>query len=213
MMRTGAAIVVVALAALPAHTQPTIGFEENVIVAKGVTPGGSVVWFGIARERPGRITRVVRRDSVLPDSDGDGLVRLDLERSVAVQSIWAAVDLTSGAFVVATPEGMPRREVTMPGNSFRRNPRGAVEALQDSREFLEILVVRPGEGAWSLSVGDGGSSDADMQPDGSIQASLASMQPLQASKGALDQLLPGDVVVVVDPRQMEFYAATFGKAL
>jgi hypothetical protein len=213
MWRTGAAVLVVALAALPAHAQLAIGFEENAVVVKGVTPGGSVVWFGIARERPGRITRVVRRDSVLPDSDGDGLVRFDLERSVAVQSIWAAVDLTSGAFVVATPEGMPRREVALPGNSFRRSPVGAVNALQDSREFLEILVVRPGEGAWSLSVGDGGSSDADMQPDGNIEATLASMRPLQGSKGAFDQLLPGDVVIVVDPRQMEFYTTTFGKAL
>jgi hypothetical protein len=213
MFRTVAGILVLGFAALPAGAQPTIGFEENAVVASGVTPGGSVVWFGIARERPGRITQVVRRDPVLPDSDGDGVARLDLGRSVAVQSIWAAVDLTSGSFAVATPEGTPRREVALPGNSFRRSPRGAVEALQDARQFLEILVVRPGEGAWSLSVGDGGASDADLQPDGGVQAALTSMRPLGTAKTALDQLLPGDVVVVIDPRQMEFYAATFGKAL
>jgi hypothetical protein len=213
MFRTVAGILLLGFAALPAGAQPTIGFEENAVVASGVTPGGSVVWFGIARERPGRITQVVRRDTVLPDSDGDGVVRLDLGRRVATESIWAAVDLGSGAFVVATPEGMPRREVALPGNSFRHSPRGAVEALQDAREFLEILVVRPGEGAWSLSVGDGGDSDADLQPNGSIRAALASMHPIQSSKAAPDQLLPGDVVVVVDPRQMEFYTTTLGKAL
>jgi hypothetical protein len=213
MVRMIAGVMVLGLAALPASAQPAIGFEESAVVAKGVTPGGSVVLFGIARERPGRITQVVRRDTVLPDADGDGAVRLDLGRPVATQSIWAAVDLGTGAFAVATPDGMPRREVALPGESFRRGPRGAVEALQGAREFLEILIVRPGEGAWSLSVGDGGDSDADLQPDGSIQAALASMRPLQAAKAALDELLPGDVVVLIDPRQLEFYAATFGKGL
>jgi hypothetical protein len=121
------------------------------------------------------------------------------------------VDVTPGAFALATPEGMPRREVALPGDSLVRSPRGAIEVLQDSRQFLEILVVRPGEGAWRLSVGDGGASDADRQPNGSIQAAFASMQAIQSAKAAPGQLLPGDVIVVVDPRQMEFYATTFGK--
>jgi hypothetical protein len=38
------------------------------------------------------------------------------------------------------------------------------------------------------------------------------MRPAAATKTAPSQLLPGDVVVVVDPRLMEFYVTTFGRA-
>ena len=212
MTRTVVAILVLALAASPLAAQPKIEFEKDAVVARGVTPGGSVVWFGVIRDRPGWTNRVVRRDALVADSDGDGAVRLDLGLAVAPQSIWTAVDLASGAFAVATPEGMPRREVELPADALRSSARGVVEAIEDARQFLEILVVRPGEGSWTLSAGDGGASDGDLQPDGTIQATLAAMRPAAATKTAPGQLLPGDVVVVVDPRLMEFYVTTFGKA-
>jgi hypothetical protein len=212
MVRTVMAILVLALGASPLSAQPKIEFEKDAVVAHGATPGGSVVWFGVVRDRPGWTNRVVRRDALVTDSDGDGDVRLDLGLPVAPQSIWAAVDLTSGAVAVATPEGMPRREVELPVNALRSSARGVVEAVEDSRQFLEILVVRPGEGSWTISVGDGGASDDDRQSDGNIRAALATMRPAAATKTAPSQLLPGDVVVVVDPRLMEFYVTTFGRA-
>ncbi len=212
MARTVVAILVLALAAVPLAAQPKIEFEKDAVVARGVTQGGSVVWFGVIRDRPGWINRVVRRDALETDSDGDGAVRLDLGRPVAPKSIWAAVDLASGAFAVATPEGTPRREVELPASALRSSAAGVVETIEDARQFLEILVVRPGEGSWTLSVGDGGASDGDLQSDGSIRASLAAMRPAEATKMAPSQLLPGDVVVVVDPRLMEFYVTTFGRA-
>ena len=214
MTRMVVAILVLAALALgasPLSAQPKIEFEKDAVVARGVTPGGSVVWFGVTRDRPGWTNRVVRRDALVTDSDGDGVVRLDLGVPVAPQSIWTAVDLPSGAVAVATPEGMPRREVALPVGAFRGSARGVVETVEDARQFLEILVVRPGEGSWTLSVGDGGASDGDLQSDGRIQATLAAMRPAAATKTAPSQLLPGDVVVVVDPRLMEFYVTTFGK--
>ncbi len=211
MVRTVVAMLVLGLAAIPLAAQPKIDFEKDAVVARGVTPGGSVVWFGVIRDRPGWTNRVVRRDALVADSDGDAVVRLDLGGMTTPQAIWTAVDLGTGAFVVATPEGMPRREVGLPGNSLRPSARGVVETIEDARQFLEILVVRPGEGSWALSVGDGSASDADLQADGNIRAALASMRPVQTAKAAPGQLLPGDVVVVVDPRLMEFYVTTFGK--
>ena len=211
-MRTLAGILLLGLAAVPTSAQPTVAFEPSALVAKGVTPGGSVVWFEIARVRPRWTTQVVRRDVIIADDDADGVVRLELKDPVPARSIWTAVDLATGAFTVATPDTMPRREVALPGNSYRRNPKGAVEALQGSRGFLEILLVRPGRGAWALSVGDGGASDADRKEDGSIEADLAAMRPIEATEAAPAQLENGDVIVVVDPRLMQFYATTFGTA-
>lgn len=209
-MILNAMILAATLAGGPATGSPVIAFEGSAVVVRGVTPGGSVVWFSVAREHPHWLTRVVRRDAVLPDSDGDGVVRFELKEPVPRRSIWTAVDLTTGAYATATPQDVARLEVHPAADSLRRSPLGVVEALQDARGFLEILLVRPGQGAWAQSVGDGGASDSSGLPDGRVQASFASMRPIESSKAAPGQLAPGDVVIGVDPESLEFYGTRVG---
>ncbi len=208
-----AMVLAVTLAGEPATGSPVIAFEETAVVVRGVTPGGSVVWFSVAREHPHWLTRAVRRDAVLPDTDGDGVVRFELERAVPRRSVWTAVDLTTGAYATATPRDMPRLEVQPTADSLRRSPVGVIETLQDTRGFLEILLVRPAQGAWAQSVGDGGASDSNALPDGRVQASFGSMRPINSSKVAPGQLAPCDVVIVVDPKSLEFYATRVGATL
>lgn len=210
MILQTALVLAATLAGAPATNPLTIAFEENAVVVRGVTPGGSVVWFSVAREHPHWLTRTVRRDAVLPDSDDDGMVRFELGQAVPRRSVWTAVDLATGACATATPRDMNRLEVQPAADSLRRSPVGAIEALQEARGFLEILLVRPGQGAWAQSVGDGGASDSNALPDGRVQASFASMRPIKSSKTAPGQLAPGDVVIVVDPKSLEFYATRVG---
>jgi hypothetical protein len=75
-------------------------------------------------------------------------------------------------------------------------------------KYLELAVVRPGLGAWALTLGDGGGADEDGAADGSITASLARMRSLGSSPAAPILFSARDVVAVVDPNQMQFYVET-----
>ncbi len=188
-----------------AAAEPLISFGEKSLTASGITPGGKVVWFGVAREIAEHTATLVRRNRIVSDDDRDGAVRLDLDRKVPYQSIWVAIDLTSGASAVATPEGYPLRRLELPVGSLR-GEEGKPDWLEDTRGHVEILLARPGtEGAaWGLAVGDGGDRDDDRAYDGRLVASLASFKGIGPSPPAPPQKYgPRDVVVVIDPNQMD----------
>jgi hypothetical protein len=73
-----------------------IAFEEQTVVATGGTPGGIVVFFGVAREVEGFAARIVRRDALVSVSASEGDARLELDGPVALQSVWIVVDVTTG---------------------------------------------------------------------------------------------------------------------
>ena len=62
------ATLTMALAAVPAWAAaPAVTFEEQAVVASGVTPGGSVVVFGVSRGFNGFAGYFLRHDRVLTD--------------------------------------------------------------------------------------------------------------------------------------------------
>jgi hypothetical protein len=192
------------LPVVAAAVQPVISFEPEAVTVSGLTAGGKVVWFGVAREISERVATIVRRTRVLTDEDSDGAVRLELDRTVPFQSIWVAVDLTTGTAALAVPEGYPLRSVELPAGSLGRGEGGKSDWVQDARSYAEILLVHPGEGAWADRVGDGGERDDDGAYDGQLAASLVRMQGVGPSPPAPpERFRAGDVVVVIDPNLME----------
>ena len=97
------------LASSATGSQPVVTVGADTLRASGVTPGGSVVWFGVGRELHHLTPFVVRRSQVVTDDDRDGTVEWTLDRTIPVESIWVAVDLTTGAWRAGTPEGFPLR--------------------------------------------------------------------------------------------------------
>jgi hypothetical protein len=189
--------------ATPAETGLKLTFETNAVVATGVPPGGQVVWFAVSREIAERTATLVRREEIATDDDKDGAVRFELDRPVPFQSIWVAVDLASGTAAMATPEGFPLRRVELPGRSTSRGG-GRPDWVEDDRGFVEILLVRPGRGAWGATVGDGGQADDDGAYDGRLMAPLDQMRGIGAAPPAApEHFSPRDVVVVIDPNRME----------
>jgi hypothetical protein len=182
--------------------EPLITFEEQSVVASGMSPGGQVVWFSVAKQIEGRMADFVRRDDLLIDEDGDGSVRFELGRDVPRQSIWVAVDLATGEAAVATPEGYPLRDASLaPGRG--RGEAGRPDWSEEGRQLLELLVVRPGEGAWGLAFGDGGARDEDGRADGRITAALARLQAVGRSPAPPERFHPRDLVFAVDLNRME----------
>jgi hypothetical protein len=193
-------------APLGATSPVTLRFEPGAVVAQGITPGAQVVWFSIAREPQGYISRVVRREDVV-SADSEGRAVFPLAQGAPFKSIWVAVDLADGRFAVAAPEGSPLREVDFPADGVRPVG-GLMRELHDSRGAAEILVVRPGVGAWGLSVADGGRTDEDGANDGALVSSLREARAIGGGPATPEHFSPKDVLVMIDPQGMEFYAVS-----
>ncbi|MGH2627335.1 MAG: hypothetical protein ACRDHY_11870 [Anaerolineales bacterium] len=215
-----ALVVVGALLPGAAHTQElatlfaqplasgtvTLAFDERAVVASGLTAGGQVAWFGVAREPVNFGAAVVRREALLADEDADGKVRFELDRAVPFRSIWVAVDLTSGESAIGTPAGYPLRPLKLGVNAFLSRGLGKVDLFTESRDFLQVFVVRPKSGAWVLSAVDGSAEDQDGPANGSVTLDTLLLEPVGKSPPAPDGFAKDDVFVAIDPNRMEAVA-------
>ena len=213
MVRRLALWLLVCLLLLPAaqavgqgNPGPSLSFEENAVVASGLTAGEKAVWFGVERRIDEELSTELVRHQGLEPVAGDGTARLVLARPAARASVWVAVDLETGAYTVAAPEGyrIARAVNLLPSLSLGA---GALpDGIVDQRPYVFGIVVRPGEGAWSFAGGDGGDQDSDGIVNGQSRFAL---DQLGALPGAESSLTPptkansGDLWILVDPRKME----------
>lgn len=198
-------VLVLGLGGLPAASAEPfrLKIETDHLAVTGATPQGRVVFFGVARETdPDDVVNVSPWAEIRTDDDGDGRIGLSLGRPVAVRSAWVAVDLAGGDFDAGAPEGVRLKKVPFRGRGPGRRPDGR-DALRDARGLAEILVVRPGTGAWTLRLGDGGPTDEDGAADGRIEAVLDRMEPLDGSPPPPQTLQKDDVVLILDPNLLE----------
>jgi hypothetical protein len=178
----------------PPAIQPALSFEPQAVIVSGATHGGKVVWLEVARVLSEYSATLVRHDGVTSDDDADGTVRLDLDEPVPPVSIWIAVDLATGEWTAATPGSFPLRLVPPERRHPGRGAPGRPSWVEAGRSLVDLQVVRPGQGAWGQTLGDGGEDDDDGQPDGRLTASLAHMRALPGSPAAPDHFSPKDVV-------------------
>jgi hypothetical protein len=155
--------------------------------------------------------RLVRWESEARDDDGDGVVAFDLGRDVPVVSVWAVADVSSGDAAIAPgPETSPR--LSSPAADLLGTTANGVATFADRRSYLELLIVRPGQGAWTLSTGDGAAGDDDGAPDGVIVPAIAQLHAVGLGSGRPAALLPGDTVAAIDPSTFEYYTVRLGRA-
>jgi hypothetical protein len=204
-------LVALASPAAFAAQPPTIDFEDDAAVVSGLAPRGQVAWMSVSREPREGYVRVMRREGIAKDDDGDGAVRLALEpdERIAPRSLWAVVDLASGELALASPAGEAAvREVVFPGRGVARGASNKLDRFEAGREMVELLYARPGAApaAWGLTAGDGGEADDDGADDGALAAALAGARSLGGSPAPPEELTAGDVVVAVDPRTLDVFA-------
>jgi len=209
MARTVAAILVLGLAALPAHAQPAVSFEENAVVARGITPGGSVVWFGVARERGDWTSRVTAWQDANALADDTGQAVLDLGRPVPVKAAFIAVEMATGAFAASSPSAYPWvSEVPFPTAGLTlAADKVSVISLRDHHAELEVLIVRPQVGAWRATVRH---DDAEHDPTPGVLVTFAALSPWGTAPPSPGHLRPGDVIVAIDPNTIEWFARQLG---
>lgn len=197
-------LVIVAMAAGSAGAAPTIRFESRAIVVEHVTRGGTLRWFGIAHEPQAYHVRVREYAGASDDADRDGVVRIDLPRDVSPESLWVAVDTTTGQWSTAQPATAEIRSKPLPPARFRRGTAGRASIAGDE-EYLKFWVVRTSRGSWVHTAEDGGRGDSDGVADGVTTAALSEFEPVAGSPDPPAELQRGDIVVVVDPWQLRIF--------
>jgi hypothetical protein len=150
-----------------------------------------------------------RQDEIFADSDGDGEVRIPLSEPPPIKFMAITVELSSGRFGVLTPQGSPAREVALPAHSLLAGPGDRLDRLDYQSSYLELLLVRPPDGVWRLTTGDGTPSDDGPSSDGRVLTSPRFLLPVDDGMGPPDQYEVGDLIFGVSPMTMpmQYFAA------
>jgi hypothetical protein len=181
-----------------------IAFQDTAVVASGLTPGQSVIWFGVEHQIDSAYSHDIHPHFSVGTAAADGTASLDLGRALIPGAIWVAVDLASGGYTVSAPDGASIAAPPPSLDSVLVAGGGKVsDQLVDHRPYLFGLAVRPGVGAWSFGGGDGGPSDVDGLSDGTLTFSLDQFEPLPGSPAAPAQADGTDLWFVIDPLMMQ----------
>ncbi len=210
-------LLLVALIPSLVTAQPALNLGNNAVVFNGASPDGDVAFFSVAKIPLGYSQRVeVRREVVV--ADATGRAEWALESEPALKSVWAAVDLASGEWALASPEGGLLRQQPLELTAFERDPGGELSTLlYDGHVVAEALVVRTAlsagsPGVWGLRLSDGGDADGDGDHNDAIRLHPASLAAIGEAGAPPLAFAPGDVVVLVDPDRLEVSAVRLEEA-
>lgn len=217
-LHTGASAQPTGMPRSAAATQPplAISFAGSAVHITGATANGQVALVSVMREPSRRmLVRLTDTQQLLPSS-GAGTVDFALGRQVPACSVWAAVDLASGHYAFATPPGFVAQELPFPASVVKNTPAtDAYDELQNSHFLLHMLWVHTGQGnqagAWFTRVADGGTMDRDEKNDGQTLTTTEQFAPLGTSGTSPKKIKKDDVLIMIDPFEMQYFATTVTK--
>lgn len=192
--------------AIPGWGAPTIAVNKKGLVAQGITSGGRAIWWSVAHERPDSFVTIVHRLEEQIDTDLDGSVSFPLEGGLPDTSVWVVVDVATGSYATFAPPDFGVTETPLPPESAQAGGagRGSADAfLEAAHPMIEVLLVRAGQGAWELRVGDGGDTDQDGGIEGEISFAIDGMAPVGTSPLAPAHYADGDLLLSLDIDHLE----------
>lgn len=198
---SGGAISLYAAKTSPAPLNVT--FDGNLLVVRDAAPGAPIVFFGVARVMAGPLKatpRIVNRTEIVPDDDSDGIVRLDLEELPRI-GLWAIVDLSTGASAIVPVPGFDPRPLDL-GDLVKHDNAGHLRKVDWPSAELELLVVRPGSGAWRLDAAKYSQLDESRNPHVPMRVDIGTLTPVGHSPASPQAFKPGDVLVLIDASRM-----------
>ena len=191
-----------------------VEFGPQSLTFTGITPGGTVIVFGVAREplntRPITPAVVVRAETLI-DLDRDGIVRLDLAVAVPRQGMWAAVDLASGAHAAFPTPGYEPRRIDVDQELLRHDNAGQLKKLEWPFGEIDILVARPGEGAWRFYASKASELDENRGGNSAIRVDLRTMTVIGNSPEGPGKFRKGDIVAIFDRGEMQYGILEVGR--
>jgi len=204
-MRCAVAVVAILLfGPQQVEAAPTITFQTESVEIGGLTPGGQLALYGVAHEFSREYPTIQRWARQLRDDRLEGRATFDLGHAIPEQSLWVAVDLATGLVASASPRAVLLHPAEFRGDGVTSGPGGPGTVFRSEGRLVDLFLVRPGAGAWLLVTGDGGGRDTDGVSDGSVSALLVDFAAVGESPATPHAFVAGDIVVVVDPRSLDF---------
>jgi hypothetical protein len=189
---------------------PALTVSAQAVTATGMTPGGTVVWLEMARKIAEYEPLYLRQQGEV-QADAQGQAQLPVTETVPPVSIWIAVDLKTGAYATASPAGFSPLVFALAPGSLEVRGATLPDQLLDAADYAEVLLVRPGTGAWGKTVGRGGGADESDPSEPAFRLSLDRLDPLLAAHGpAPGKLQANDLIFVLHPAAMAIAAAAVG---
>jgi len=187
---------------------PGLAFTEGLVTVSGMTPGGEVLLFGVARHGLVYANRYFVYREALLDGDGDGEVSFEPPEGLPWKSSWVAVDSATGEVVVGAPEPYRITVSTLPPGALAGSAPDLLEELAVDEEWLEVLVVRPGVGGWGGRAFEGGVGDQDGAANGRAVVHLPDLPGVTPNGAPFTRLHPKDVLAVMLPEKGEILLFT-----
>ena len=187
---------------------PTITISDDAVRAQGITAGGQAVCWSVAQKGRGVDFTILREVRSVTDDDRDGIVTFDRGLATAFHSIFVIADVASGEVAIATPSGFEQKlelptAVLKPGNSGN-----GLADLSLRSESIDVLLVRAKTGAWRGFASEGTKRDKDGERNGRIALGIEQFAAVGRNAAAPQAFIPGDVLVLIEPRTMRFASIT-----
>lgn len=191
----------------------TMTASPGYLTIANVTRGGRAILAGISFQAEGGGVRRLRRFAeVLSDADADGQIVYVPDGKVPRRSVWAVIDLDTGGSATAGGPELSAFLKPFPDTALKRDVDDLIAAFASAAVQVELVVVRPKDGAWHAHAHEGREGDADGILNGTVTMPFASATPLVAEFGkAPKQLRKDDVVVLIDIRRLRLATTTIVK--
>lgn len=197
-----AVLVSLPCAAIAASTSTVqVEVTSNIVTATGVTPRGDVIFYGRSIGRRNGTPLLERFTTMLRDEDGDGVVSW-MPPKIFLVSAWVAIDLESGNHGAGAALPFEIVEFSIAKGAWRSGNQFAVF----SRDRLDLVLVRPGVGAWTLAAFQGGPTDMDGRNDAYLTVALSQFERLYGNTPTAPPIAKaGDVLLVFDPLNIDLF--------
>jgi hypothetical protein len=211
-MRIKTMFIAASLFAAALHGQPKpepkLSVDGAVVTAKNFKEGATILFFGVGLDANGRYSTALVHRVRSSDDDGDGSVSITSPWATR-RAVWTAIDLSRGSYSIGTPNGYQPGSLKLV--TLKKNDVGEELVVEMIAPYVEVVFIRPGEGSWRASAFEGGQGDGDDQANHRLDISADAMTPLDGSGEAPKHFKEGDLIVGVDPIQMNYFLIEVGK--
>jgi hypothetical protein len=192
-----------------AAPQLATSFGAKGLRVTGVSPGGTLFGFSVARERKGYYANVVDRSTFLTDGDRDGVILWELPR-LPERALWFVVDMVTGAYASAVGDDYRAKRIELGPKHLKRGVTD-IERLSYRGGLVHFVVVRPATGAWQALVTLRSPADVGTD-DNVITVAPGVLKPLADTKvPPPPRLRKGDVVILLNSYRGEFSIGAVGE--